>query len=287
MRPGTWARPGWPVPGRQRLSTTCLFPHWVGGRGSNEMGRAIWGLAPLLPIPAGDPALPACPSAAQSTWPCCGRPRPWARERSRPCLDSMMPSTSIRCVPWGRTHPPRHTSMCPCDPGHCPRVHGRANALHSPGCRCWHLGLLAHCTHSSVPCSLAQAWVESVRGGLGDSSASRPTEHLPLCAASCGGRAAAGGRGADGSCAQRPRPGEVRAVPRAGCPHMWAQHDPDWPILNPRPPGHHSQRAAANGFCVFNNVAIAAKHAQQKHGLHRCVRRPQSGRPGGGAGAGC
>ncbi|XP_036134162.1 polyamine deacetylase HDAC10 isoform X1 [Molossus molossus] len=38
-----------------------------------------------------------------------------------------------------------------------------------------------------------------------------------------------------------------------------------------RPPGHHSQRAAANGFCVFNNVAIAAKHAQQKHGLQRCV----------------
>ncbi|XP_040089520.1 polyamine deacetylase HDAC10 isoform X2 [Oryx dammah] len=38
-----------------------------------------------------------------------------------------------------------------------------------------------------------------------------------------------------------------------------------------RPPGHHSQRAAANGFCVFNNVAIAAKHAQQKHGLHRIL----------------
>ncbi|XP_045691084.1 polyamine deacetylase HDAC10 isoform X2 [Phyllostomus hastatus] len=35
-----------------------------------------------------------------------------------------------------------------------------------------------------------------------------------------------------------------------------------------RPPGHHSQRAAANGFCMFNNVAIAAKHAQQEHGLH-------------------
>lgn len=38
-----------------------------------------------------------------------------------------------------------------------------------------------------------------------------------------------------------------------------------------RPPGHHSQRATANGFCVFNNVAIAAKHAQQKHGLHRIL----------------
>ncbi|XP_072597667.1 polyamine deacetylase HDAC10 isoform X7 [Vulpes vulpes] len=38
-----------------------------------------------------------------------------------------------------------------------------------------------------------------------------------------------------------------------------------------RPPGHHSQRAAANGFCVFNNVAIAARHAQQKHGLQRIL----------------
>ncbi|EHB03489.1 Histone deacetylase 10 [Heterocephalus glaber] len=38
-----------------------------------------------------------------------------------------------------------------------------------------------------------------------------------------------------------------------------------------RPPGHHSQRAAANGFCVFNNVAIAAEHAKRKHGLHRVL----------------
>ncbi|XP_044918504.1 polyamine deacetylase HDAC10 isoform X4 [Felis catus] len=35
-----------------------------------------------------------------------------------------------------------------------------------------------------------------------------------------------------------------------------------------RPPGHHGQRAAANGFCVFNNVAIAAKYAKRRHGLH-------------------
>ncbi|XP_029810986.1 polyamine deacetylase HDAC10 isoform X2 [Suricata suricatta] len=38
-----------------------------------------------------------------------------------------------------------------------------------------------------------------------------------------------------------------------------------------RPPGHHSQRTAANGFCVFNNVAIAAQYAKQRHGLHRIL----------------
>ncbi|KAJ6666442.1 hypothetical protein lerEdw1_000717 [Lerista edwardsae] len=38
-----------------------------------------------------------------------------------------------------------------------------------------------------------------------------------------------------------------------------------------RPPGHHSQRNAANGFCIFNNVAIAAKYAQRKYGLQRTL----------------
>ncbi|NXD09632.1 HDA10 deacetylase, partial [Nothocercus nigrocapillus] len=38
-----------------------------------------------------------------------------------------------------------------------------------------------------------------------------------------------------------------------------------------RPPGHHSQRNAANGFCLFNNVAIAAKYAKRKYGLQRIL----------------
>uniref|UniRef100_A0A8D0G6U3 Histone deacetylase 10 n=1 Tax=Sphenodon punctatus TaxID=8508 RepID=A0A8D0G6U3_SPHPU len=38
-----------------------------------------------------------------------------------------------------------------------------------------------------------------------------------------------------------------------------------------RPPGHHSQRNAANGFCVFNNVAIAAEYAKRKYGLQRIL----------------
>jgi len=36
-----------------------------------------------------------------------------------------------------------------------------------------------------------------------------------------------------------------------------------------RPPGHHATGAAAMGFCLLNNVAIAAAHALDRHGLER------------------
>jgi acetoin utilization deacetylase AcuC-like enzyme len=36
-----------------------------------------------------------------------------------------------------------------------------------------------------------------------------------------------------------------------------------------RPPGHHAERATAMGFCFFNNVAIAARHARQAYGAER------------------
>ena len=38
-----------------------------------------------------------------------------------------------------------------------------------------------------------------------------------------------------------------------------------------RPPGHHAVRDAAMGFCIFNNVAIAARDAIAKHNLERVL----------------
>ena len=36
-----------------------------------------------------------------------------------------------------------------------------------------------------------------------------------------------------------------------------------------RPPGHHACRARSMGFCIFNSVAVAARHAMHEHGLQR------------------
>src|SRR5205814_5186361 len=38
-----------------------------------------------------------------------------------------------------------------------------------------------------------------------------------------------------------------------------------------RPPGHHARPAQGMGFCLFNNIAIAARYAQRKHGIGRVL----------------
>ncbi|MFN8175340.1 MAG: histone deacetylase [Solirubrobacteraceae bacterium] len=38
-----------------------------------------------------------------------------------------------------------------------------------------------------------------------------------------------------------------------------------------RPPGHHAEAARAMGFCLFNSVAVAARHALDRHGVERVM----------------
>lgn len=38
-----------------------------------------------------------------------------------------------------------------------------------------------------------------------------------------------------------------------------------------RPPGHHAEPSRGMGFCIYNNLAVAARHAQGDHGIERVL----------------
>lgn len=50
---------------------------------------------------------------------------------------------------------------------------------------------------------------------------------------------------------------------------MIMRGETDAVFCNVRPPGHHAERARAMGFCIFNNIAVAAAHALAAYGLQR------------------
>ena len=74
----------------------------------------------------------------------------------------------------------------------------------------------------------------------------------------------------------RPRctPPAAPPTPPSGC----SAGDADFAFCGLRPPGHHAERDRAMGFCLFNNVAVAAAHALD--GVRRRAGAdPRLGRP--------
>jgi acetoin utilization deacetylase AcuC-like enzyme len=50
---------------------------------------------------------------------------------------------------------------------------------------------------------------------------------------------------------------------------MIMRNETDTVFCNVRPPGHHAERKRAMGFCIFNNIAVAAAHALNVYKLER------------------
>jgi len=71
-----------------------------------------------------------------------------------------------------------------------------------------------------------------------------------------------------------PRSYEAACVAVGGCLRLadaLVQGEVDNGFALVRPPGHHAERARAMGFCIFNNVAIAARYLRERHGLKKVL----------------
>ena len=64
--------------------------------------------------------------------------------------------------------------------------------------------------------------------------------------------------------------GLLNAVDTLLTPHS-ARNTPHSIFAFVRPPGHHAEPRRGMGFCLFNNIAIAAEYAIEKHGLKRVL----------------
>ena len=53
-------------------------------------------------------------------------------------------------------------------------------------------------------------------------------------------------------------------------------------FANVRPPGHHATAEAGMGYCVFNNAAVASRHAQRAHGIRKVLVLDWDVHPGNG-----
>lgn len=223
--------PSWPGPRKQCLSFTG---GWVGGRGSVRWAAPRVQPLFLPPTPFLLATLPCLPAPLQP------RVRGPAAGDSGPGHGGA-PGTvwAVRCrlLPSGLC--PGTSPPCPCP---CPFVAANladvsiVTDMPMPCIPAAAGTVLAHSVERSVPCSLAPMWAESVWGShWGLTCPSDPTEHLPQRTAGRGGWAAAGGCRADGSCAQRARPGEVRAVPLPWLPPCVGRGQPR---QAPRPTSH-------------------------------------------------
>ena len=92
--------------------------------------------------------------------------------------------------------------------------------------------------------------------------------------ASSSSSAAAGGGQIDPTRPSAPGPGRRRAtawVARARRRLLLGGDGPAAAASAHRPPGHHAERDRAMGFCLFDNIAIAARRALDVHGLERVL----------------